>query len=374
MRFTTRNRSQAYAGLTMNSSNDSESKVAPPHGQIARASIRQVADLAGVAPSSVSRVLADSPSASPEMREKVLDAVRQLQYEPDFLAQSLRRRRTLSVGFLIADIANPVLAAIVQGAEESLRRNGYTLLLVSSENRPRNEPGLLRFLSSRRVDGLLVSLTDEKHPRTVEVIRDLDLPMVFVDRQPPEGCSAEIVGTDHAPGMASAVEHLIALGHRRIAQISGSLGMLPSRERLAAMNRVVEQHPDVEAHFLPGSLLEEHGYDATCQLLALDHRPTALVIAGNQILAGCLVALDEHGLEVGQDMSVVACDETPTSRLFKPRISIIERDQVSMGRAAAERLVEMILARERGEGGLEAREPLLLPTRFVDHDSCARPR
>jgi LacI family transcriptional regulator len=351
---------------------DAEPDHGPTRGQGSRASIRQVADLAGVAPSSVSRVLSGSPAASPEMREKVLHAVRELQYEPDFLAQSLRRKRTLSVGFLIADISNPVLAAIVQGAEESLRRNGYTLLLVSSENRSRNEPGLLRFLSSRRVDGLLVSLTDEKRPQTVEAITDLDLPMVFVDRRPPEGCLAEVVGSDHSLGMEAAVEHLIALGHRRIAQISGSLGMLPSRERLAAMNRVVERHSDVETHFLPGSLLEEHGYDATCQLLALEPRPTALVIAGNQILAGCLVALDEHGIQVGRDMSVVACDETPVSRLFKPRISVIERDKVGIGRVAAERLLELIIAREQGR--FVARQPLLLPTAFIDHGSCSPPK
>lgn len=345
--------------------------VGPPRGHGARASIRQVADLAGVAPSSVSRVLADSPSASIEMKEKVLSAVRQLHYEPDFLAQSLRRKRTLSVGFLIADIANPVLASIVQGAEESLQRNGYTLLLVSSQTRPRNEPELLKFLAARRVDGLLVSLTDEKHPRTVEVLKDLDLPMVFVDREPPQGCTAAIVGTDHGQGMEAAVEHLISLGHRRIAQITGSLGMLPSRERLSAMNRVLERHPGVEAHFFPGSLLEEHGYDATCQLLALDERPTALVIAGNQILAGCLEALNEHGLEVGRDMSVVGCDETPAARLFSPRISVIERDRPGLGRAAAQRLVEMIQA--RAEGRREAPGPLLLQTEFIDHGSCSAP-
>jgi LacI family transcriptional regulator, galactose operon repressor len=128
-----------------------------------RSSMRQVAEMAGVAMSSVSRVLSGHPDVSPAMRERVMEAVERLGYEPDLLAQSLRRKATRSVGFVVGDISNPLLAEITLGAETTLREAGYSMLLTNSENDPALDASHVRLLMQRRVDGLMLSLASEDH-------------------------------------------------------------------------------------------------------------------------------------------------------------------------------------------------------------------
>ena len=144
--------------------------------------MREVADLADVAISSVSRVLSGHPDVSATMRDRVLAAVDQLEYEPDFLAQSLRRGQTLSVGFVLADISNPLMADIVLGAEAAMRGAGYSLLLMNSDHQPELDAAHIRFFQSRRVGGMIRSLTSDDDPGIRERLRGLDVPIVLVDR------------------------------------------------------------------------------------------------------------------------------------------------------------------------------------------------
>ena len=162
--------------------------------------MREVADLADVAISSVSRVLSGHPDVSAAMRDRVLAAVEQLEYEPDFLAQSLRRGQTLSVGFVLADISNPLMADIVLGAEAAMRSAGYSLLLMNSENQPELDIAHIRFFQSRRVDGMILSLTSDDDPGIRELLRGLDVPIVLVDRTLPPEYRASAVYNDHADG------------------------------------------------------------------------------------------------------------------------------------------------------------------------------
>ena len=150
-----------------------------------RASMRDVAERAGVAMSSVSRVLAGHPDVSPAMTEKVMRAVEELDYRPDMLAQSLRRRETLSVGFVVGDISNPLIAEIATGVESTLHTNGYSMLLTNSLGDPLLEAAHIALLSHRRVDGLLISVLDETHPVALGKLRELDIPVVVLDRNLP---------------------------------------------------------------------------------------------------------------------------------------------------------------------------------------------
>ncbi len=333
-----------------------------------RASMREVAELANVAISSVSRVLSDHPDVSQEMRTRVLDAVARLEYEPDFLAQSLRRGQTLSVGFVLADISNPLMADIVLGAEAVLRAAGYSLILMNSENNPALDAAHVRFFQVRRVDGLILSLASERHPATVEVVQAANVPVVLVDRELPAALGASAVVNDHATGMEAAVRHLVALGHKRIALITGALETLPGRERQNAMRRVIEESGGaVEGIYMPGSFSSEHGEAATRQLLARPDRPTAIVAGGNQLLVGCLRVLQTAGLRVGDDVSLVTCDDVPLSGLYQPPIASISRDTVGLGRTAAD-----LLLRRLGENG-SGPERVVLPTVFTPRASCAPP-
>lgn len=332
-----------------------------------RASMREVADLADVAISSVSRVLSGHPDVSAAMRERVLAAVRRLEYEPDFLAQSLRRGQTLSVGFVLADISNPLMADIVLGAEAVLRAAGYSLLLMNSENDPTLDAQHVRFFQSRRVDGMILSLVSETDAATLETVRQVEGPVVLVDRQLPEELGASAVVNDHRVGMEAAVEHLVDLGHRRIALITGSPSQLPGRERLEAMRAVLRRRSEsVDAVYLPGSFSTEYGEAAARQVLASERRPTAIIAGGNQLLIGVLRTLRERGMRAGSDVSLVACDDVPLSELHEPPIATIDRDTVGLGRVAAELLLGRLV------GGEEPRTEVL-PTTFTPRGSCAPP-
>ncbi len=329
--------------------------------------MREVADLADVAISSVSRVLSGHPDVSAAMRDRVLAAVDQLEYEPDFLAQSLRRGQTLSVGFVLADISNPLMADIVLGAEAAMRGAGYSLLLMNSENQPELDIAHIRFFLSRRVDGMILSLSNDDDPGIRELLAGLDVPIVLVDRTLPPEYNASAVYNDHARGMANATDHLIELGHRHIALITGSLAMLPGRERITGLHQAIDGRPEtVTTIEIPGSFSAEHGAEATRRLLAADPRPTAIIAGGNQILIGCLEVLQAEGITVGRDISLVTCDDVPLSELYQPPIASIGRDTVGLGRVAA----ELLLRRLTEEG---APETVVLPTTFTPRPSAVAP-
>jgi LacI family transcriptional regulator len=324
--------------------------------------MREVAELADVAISSVSRVLSEHPDVSSEMRERVLAAVRQLEYEPDFLAQSLRRGATLSVGYVVGDISNPLIATITSGAESILRAAGYSMLLMNSENDPDLDAAHIRFFQARRVDGMILSLASERRAATLEVLAQVDVPIILIDRDVPGDLQASIVRNDHRAGMREAVGHLLDLGHRRIALITGALDLWPVRERIAGMAEAVAARgrPD-ETVSLVGSLSAEHGERSTEQLLAMHPRPTAIIAGGNQVLAGCVRALARHEIRIPDDMSLITCDEVDLSELHSPPIASVSRDTLQLGRTAAELLLERL-------NGGEPRT-VLLPTTFTPRPS-----
>lgn len=331
-----------------------------------RASMRKVAERADVAISSVSRVLSGHPDVSDKMRERVLGAVAELEYEPDFLAQSLRRGQTLSVGFVLSDISNPLLANIVLGAESVLRASGYSLLLMNSENDPGLDVRSIRFFETRRVDGMLLSVVGETEAGLLDVLRRVKGPVVLIDRDI-DRHEFSSVQNDHKSGMADAVRHLLELGHRRIALIGGSRDTLPGRERARALRQAVEESATgASTQIIEGSFSTEHGAEATNALLEKSDAPTAIVCGGNQLFVGCLEVLNERGISIGEEISVVTCDDTAASMVYRPRIASISRDTVGLGRAGADLLLRHL------RNGTEP-EVIVLPTRFHARASCAPP-
>lgn len=326
--------------------------------------MRQVADMAGVAMSSVSRVLSGHPDVSSTMRDRVLDAVDRLGYQPDFLAQSLRRGATLSVGFVVGDISNPLMADIASGAESVLRGAGYSMLLMNSENDPLLDAAHIRFFASRRVDGMILSLASERKRQTLELLLQLQSPIVVADRDLPVRIGASAVLSDHRSGMAAAVDHLLDHGHRRIALVTGSLQTRPGRERVAGMrDAVVRRGVEDVTVALPGTFSAEHGEVATDDLLGRDPRPTAIIAGSNQLLVGCLRALRRQGIRPGRDIALVTSDDVPLTELYEPPIASISRDSVGLGRVAAELLIERL------RDGAEPRT-VVLPTRFIARASA----
>jgi len=330
-----------------------------------RASMREVADRAGVAMSSVSRVLSGHPDVSPTMRERVMAVVAELGYEPDLLAQGLRSRQTRSVGFVVGDIANPLLAQIVKGAERTLRDSGYSMLLTNSENIPELDAAHVRLFEQRRVDGLMLSLATENNLDLIQVLRQIDTPILVVDRELPADIGASAVLSDHRSGMRDAVTHLLDLGHRRIGLILGQ-PMRPSNERRAGLEEAFAVRKLASTYaVVEGLLAPEHGRNATRQLLDAEEPPTAIVAGGNQLLIGTLEELRARELTIGTDISLISCDAIDVTELFTPAIAVVRRDNHEIGHQAAILLLERVSGLDPGP------REIVLPTTFEARPSCA---
>ena len=210
------------------------------------------------------------------MRQRVLDAVDELGYQPNLLAQSLRWRETLTVGFVVGDISNPLLATIVEGAETTLRDAGYSMLLTNSEGNPGLDAEGIKLFQRRQVDGLILSLARDDHAPTMEVLERVSVPVVMVDRELPPEVPASRVLADHRAGMRTAVEHLVDLGHRRIGLVVGQT-IRPTIERVAALEEVFAARglPPTYRVLRGESMGASWGEEATRRLLDDPEPPSA---------------------------------------------------------------------------------------------------
>jgi len=291
--------------------------------------------------------------------------VAELGYKPDLLAQGLRSRSSLSIGFVAGDISNPLLAHIARGAEVKLRESGYSMLLTNSLVEPDLDRQNIELLEQRRADGLIVLLVSETHAPTIEALTALTVPVVVVERDLPPRVHASRVLSDHASGVSAAVEDLLALGHRRIAIIGGP-DVRPTRQRREAAERVLAQHGLDPASLMRRNVLfsEQQGAEATRELLDLPEPPTALIAGSNQIMVGALQVISDRGLQLGRELSFVGYDDVAVAKVYRPPISVVERDLVAIGEAAAELLLTHVLA-----PSTEPRE-VVLPTRYIRRGSC----
>jgi LacI family transcriptional regulator len=325
--------------------------------------IREVAELAGVGIASVSRVLSGQPGSSAALTERVLEAARQLGYRPNVLAQSLRRRSTRSIGFVVSDITNPLIASIVRGAESVLSSAGFSVLLTNSAGISELDAQRIEVLSQRQVDGLIILPALEDDPATLSALRNIHTPVVAIDRALPKDLNVSYVLSDHYKGVREAARHLLESGHRRIGLAVGR-DVRPSRERIrAVMNASRTMRLETSVVVDSGTLSADHGERAMDRFLTGKDRRTAVILGGNQLLEGALSVIRRRNLRLGRDLSLVSCDDVPLSRLYDPPIATVMRDTQLLGREAAQILLKQI------ESPHDA-EAVVLPTWFEVRGSC----
>lgn len=330
--------------------------------------IRDVALAAGVSVGTVSRTINAPTTVRPATLERVRAVISDLGFQPDPRAQNMRRRNTLTVGFIIHDISNPLIATIFKAAEAELGERGFLLQLVNTGGKARREAEAVELLQHGRVDGLIMTINSERDPTCIQRLRDLKVPSVLLDRELP--LEIDSVLTDHAGGMQRAVEYLIGLGHRRIALITGGTDILPGRERvrgfLEAFRRAGLEAPQDLVR--SQSLSADFGLREASALLKGRERPTAIIAGGNQILVGVLTAIQQQGLVMPQDLSLVACDQTELAAIYPVPLTLIDRDVSAIGRTAA----QLLLERMAGKGPLPARR-IQFPTTLILGRSCGPP-
>jgi len=323
---------------------------------------------AGVGIGSVSRVFSGQPGVSEAMRKRVLKAAESLNYAPNLLAQAMRSRATRSVGFVVSDIANPLVSSIVHGAEAVLSAAGYSILLTNSGDQPSVDAKRIRLLQQRRVDGLLLLPSAEDDPELLTALTRNSVPIVVIDRNLPAEVPARYVLSDHHAGVGSAVRNLLQLGHRRLAIVVGR-DLRPSRERIRAVSDAYATSKLKPTFVVDrGSLSVEHGAVAMTELLNSSDPPTAIILGGNQLLEGALAVIHSRGLRLGRDLSLVGCDDIPLGRFFETPISTVMRDTDLIGQTAAHLLLESISEPHRPA------RTVTLPTWFESRSSCGRLR
>jgi LacI family transcriptional regulator len=325
--------------------------------------IHDVAKLAGVSASSVSRALNGHPNVSPQLRQRVEAAVRELEYHPNPAAHSLRVGRTGLIGFLIDSMAN---GPIYTSVDQELRTRGYSMLLTNTENDPTLSRAYLQLMARRRVDGLLIDSGVAGRTQVLDDLIQLHIPAVIFDHDlPPSAPHLSAIQSDFVGGMRAAVAHLVTAGHRRIALIGGPHWWWPARERsqafLAGLH-AADIAPTPE--FIRSVPMEAPlAYAAASALLHAAHPPTALIVGGNVLLLGVLRALQAEGCAVGRDLALVGADDLDLTQLYSPPITVIARDLIKRGEMAVQLLTETI---QHGGG-----QVLRLPTTLIVRESSS---
>ncbi|PZW39353.1 LacI family transcriptional regulator [Humitalea rosea] len=330
--------------------------------------IRDVAKAAGVAVGTVSRVLNGHPTVTEPIRRKVQAAIDAMGYERDTIAQSMRGGATRLVACAIRDFDIPRFATFIKEAEHLLREQGYTLLLSSTTNRPEVELDLLRAFARRKVDGVMMTISDEAHPGVLEALAAAPMPVLLIDRDRID--TADRVTADHSAGAARATRHLLALGHRRIALLVGDTKAFPARSRVQGFAEAFDAAglaPD-PALLRDRVLTAEDTFRETMALMRLTPPPTAIFVATMDLLEGSLRALRALGCRVGEDVSLIAGSDSDLAELYTPPVTAVAWDLAEMGRHAA----TMLLERMRGQAPAGFR-CLKLPTRLVIRESCRPP-
>lgn len=330
--------------------------------------MRDVARLAGVSAQTVSIVVNNKPGISKATQARVMNAIEQLQYRPRFVARSLRTRSTRTIAFLVPDIANPSLAAMTSAAEKYAHSFGYNLVVYNSLSDVERESAYVQTAVDRWVDGVLfVSVKNELS--SLDTLEKAGIPAVVIDRIPEKYTKPSVI-LDNVKAGCIAAEHLLNLGHTRIAHISGPLDLRLARERLEGFRQAI-----LGRGLLPGLCVTvegnwecETGYKAMQSILTCDPLPTAIFAANDRMAIGAMRALYEAGLRVPQDMSIVGLDDIEVAAYQVPPLTTIEQPFARMATLGVQLLLSLLAGHELAEPRI-----VLEPTLIV-RQSTAPPR
>jgi DNA-binding LacI/PurR family transcriptional regulator len=313
-------------------------------------SIQDVAKRARVSTATVSHVINQNYPVSAQRRERVLKAIRELEYHPNAMARGLRTSKSKTVGMIIPDITNPFFPAVVRAAEDVLNHAGYALLVGNSDNAPRKEEAYYRAFREKRVDGLL--LIAAGGPLPPEYLRNHhseDVPVVFIDRYY-RGIPADSIQVDNVSGSYQAVIHLIETGHHRVGMITGPLSLGNAKLRLEGYLHALEEHKIAEDPTLifEGKFDFRSGYERAKCLLDQNPRPTAIFASNGEMMKGCLQALGESAVRVPDEIALVSFDDFDWFALGHPTITAVAQPMYDLGALGAEILLKRIMNKLQG--------------------------
>ncbi len=328
------------------------------------ATIRDVARESGVSIATVSRVFNNSSLVSENTAKRVMEVAARFDYWPNSAAQSLSTNRTNTIGVLLPDLFGEFYSEVIRGIDSLARRESYQIMLSSSH--ADNEEILMAARSMLgRIDGLLMMSPEDASAETVTRIRKR-VPLVLLNpsADSTENCSVSI---DNFSGAREAVNHLLKLGHRRIAMIAGPAGNVDANERLRGFKQALSdagQDPE-EAVVIQGDFREPSGFSAGIELVKNVPRPSAVFVANDSMAVGLLASFEGLGIDVPGDMAVVGFDDVDIAGYLRPPLTTVHIDPFALGQRAAQMMVNDIQFPETGTN-----HHILLPAVLKIRRSC----
>lgn len=314
------------------------------------ATIKDIARIAGVAPSVVSRALNNKYGVKESTRQRIVAIAKELGYYPNSAARSLVTRRTETIGVVMADISEPYYSQTIKGMEYVATQTGYTLLFSNSYENVEQGRVLHKMIAAERVDGLVIMGSNIQEKSFISMLLERDIPFVLVERNfsdPRVNC----IWVDNVKGGYLATRFLIEKGHKRIAHIAGNLYFQVALDRIEGYKRALEEAGIgfSEELIAVGNFLTEGGYKAMKELLPLGC--TAVFAANDAMAYGALQAIAEAGLSVPQDIAIIGFDDLEFSGLTNPPLTTIRQPRYEMGRRSMEILTGIL--RNRQPGGVK---------------------
>jgi LacI family repressor for deo operon, udp, cdd, tsx, nupC, and nupG len=325
--------------------------------------IADVAKIANVSTATVSRVISNSGTVKKETTEKVLEAIKKLNYQPNVLARQLRRLETKTILVIVPDISNPFFPNILRGIESVANENGYQVILGDTQNMAEQEKNYLTIVRQKKADGIIL-LTARTDQELLEELAD-EYPVVLACEYF-EGSKIPTVSIDNISSARKATEYLIRLKHKRIGHISGPLNVVVGRDRFKGFRQAMLQHGlNIDPQLVQeGNFSFESGFNLMKKLIALNDRPTAVFVANDEMAIGAIKAARAGGVKVPDDISVVGFDDIKFASIFEPALTTIGQPTFNMGKKAMELLINLINNEE------VERNQYILDDELIIRDSC----
>lgn len=325
--------------------------------------IIDVAKEAGVSFATVSRVLNDGANVKPEKRERVQRAIKRLGYTTNLQARSLRGGRSHLIGLLVRDLGTAYIGEIIRGVDLELAENKYDMMLYTTHRRQTQESAYVTALTRGMTDGLLIVLP--RHPEGyLKTLRQKKFPYVLIDHQGIDD-KGPAVGATNRAGAYDATRYLLALGHRRIGFVTGTMNLGCSRERLDGYRAALYDHGVAvdEKLIREGFFTQPRGYTAGLELMDLEEPPTAIVASNDVTAFGAMEAARERGKKIPDDISIIGFDDIPQAAQVHPPLTTIRQPLEEMGRRAVQMLLQII------ENPKQSAAKIDLPTELVVRES-----
>lgn len=312
--------------------------------------IKDIAKALGLSTSTVSRALRDTHEISVATKKMVLDYAKEIGYQPNPIALSLKERRSKSIGVVVSEVANSYFSQAINGIESIAYDRGYHVIISQTHESYDREVVNVQHLASRSVDGLLVSLSSQTNDIShLKQLHDKGLPMVFFDRVAEEINTHKVIANNEK-GAYEATAHLIRSGYKRIAHLTSSSQLSISIERLSGYEAALNDHgltinTNYIKHCPHGGMIYEETESKIKELLALDEKPDAIFVAGDRLSTGCLSVFKNLNISVPGDMAIAGFSNSDVLDLFNPSLTSVRQPAFEIGKLATQMLIQLIEAK-----------------------------